>query len=505
MHPLEASMTAVTAQGHTRLTKADANRAWAKGYTYTKESLDVALAAGDLVRIDTDLTTALAVLPEARIAAWLARRGTAKPAPTLGMAGATPATCNAGQRAAWHTLAGESTATLTGLPGTGKTWLVAAYIRAMIEAGRSVKVVAPTGQAAAVLSLKLVGVTEVVTIHRALGLRPGELYNDKKLEYELVVVDETSMVDAELMAFLCASIDTDTQVIFVGDPNQLPPVGAGWPFRDLVSIVPNAHLTQPQRTSLTSGILTMSYAAVDGRLELPTIQHNGILDVDYIESLDSNALNIIVGRYCSGELAQRYGLEDVTKQALILSPVKDSKYETSTGYLNQAISHKLYPKRIFGRSKFTSGDRILFTVNDREHGFVNGERGLLIDYNDGNAVIESDYGKRYELEGWSLADYAEWGYAMTVHKAQGAEADLIVLLLSKEAGFIYNRNLLYTAMTRAKKNLLLVGDLSILDAGLKNPTQRNTCLGWLCSNDEAVRRIISHASPTDFSKFGSYL
>lgn len=152
-------------------------------------------------------------------------------------------------------------------------------------------------------------------------------------------------------------------------------------------------------------------------------------------------------------------------------------------------------------TRFRLGDRLVFSVNDRHLGFVNGERGTLVAYDarTRTASIESDHGKVYILSGSRLDDYADWGYATTVHKAQGSEADVVILLCNPRVRFTYSMNLLYTALTRARFELLLIGDPSVLESGLRNPEVRVTALRHLLGDPALCASIRRTTAPPDYS------
>jgi len=435
--------------GHTVLTRPMGVRLMKReGYRYDIRSLDVLYEKGQLISLthgeNTVVTTPKRALGEALCARWLAR----KPAPPswgLPAHGSGYSPC---QERAWGILAHAGSGLLTGLPGTGKTWLIARLVECLVKQKVRVECAAPTGKAASVLSLKM-GRFPVQTIHRLLGLRPGQLPQrdaDSPIKADVVIVDEASMIDSQLMGYLMTAIGSETNLILCGDPNQIPPVSAGSPFHDMVkyNMMPHAHLETIQRQSAGNGIIAMSAAMAKGDLIIPD---------DNVTRVDMDIRDVeasVIDSYCES-----------ADKALILSPVKKEKYDGSTHRINEAISNRLLRSRI-SNSKFAHGDRIMFTINDYVHGFVNGEQGVLVDYHKGNATILSDFGVEYQLEGWSLSKYAEWAYALTIHKSQGSEADNVVLILNSRVRFMYTRNLLYTAITRAKKNLIIMGDFSLL-------------------------------------------
>lgn len=489
LHPIEQVVNRAGQSGHTILTRSLGSRlVRTMGISYDLRSLDRLYATDTIVRVGSDaLSTPKALLGEARLARWLHARGGLPPLKGQSRIGEPPAGCSPSQVGAWALLRNHRTVCLTGLPGTGKTWLTARFVESAKKAGLLVKCAAPTGKAASVLSLKM-GREKVTTIHRLLGIRPGMLHADIDVDADVLVVDESSMIDAELMGILADAVSKETMVVFVGDPRQLYPVGAGCPFADLVQydILPNAHLNEVQRQAAGNGVLEMSRGFAAGKLQIP--DRNVHVFKPALESIDDLAMDL----YCSDRLKDRFQLGNVHKEALILSPVKDRKFEVSTLKMGEAISHRLLPERVIPKSKFTVGDRIMFTVNSPEHGFVNGEMGNLDSYNKRHAKITNDIGYTYELDGFTLGDMGvEWGYALTVHKAQGSEAKVVVLLLHPEAAHMYTRNGVYTALTRAAQDLVLVGDLRLLERALKNPEVRDTALVTLMRDADLRERVLA--------------
>jgi exodeoxyribonuclease V alpha subunit len=372
-------------------------------------------------------------------------------------------------------------------------------VEALTTAGLTVDIAAPTGKAASVLALKLHRQFECVTIHRLLGLRPGELPTSK-VRADVVILDEASMIDSELMGYACEALRSDSFLLLVGDPAQLSPVGAGAPFHDCVegSLLPVAHLRSVQRQAAGNGVLHLAHSMAGGHASFPdTNVHRFTVDKSRLEE---QALDL----YCSDRLVDRFGLTDRERQVTILSPVKQEKFEASTRNLNHAISHRLLPDRNIQKSKFTRGDRVMFTINNYEHGFVNGELGKLIDYKSvaRTATIVNDIDTEYVLEDYSLAQYMEHAYAMTVHKAQGSEAKVVMLLLHPDFKFMLTRNLLYTAVTRAQEDLILIGDPNLLTAGIQKVERRETALRYLLrGSDQLWEQIIEKTQLADLSEF----
>lgn len=505
-HPFHTLLTKGREQGHTCLTQSLA-RSLASSYSVSFSGyapVSKLVESGELVLLGDRYAARNAVRAEARIGHWLALQGTRasqthSPLPTpIGVA------LSASQRDCWASWAGQTTpmvAALTGLPGSGKTWLVCELIKATTG---TVKVAAPTGKAASVLVAKLGADYEVQTIHRLLGWSPGNTPDRSKynpIDCDTLFLDESSMIDVEMMDHVLQACRPSTRVLLVGDHHQIAPVGAGRPFADMVMArgIQVYALTDIQRQSNDSGILPLSHAASSGTLLSPLGRnvHHFKVGPDRIEEE-------VVNLFCSDRLGARFGVKDVARELMILSAIRKGSYAASVDNLNASISHRLFPKRTLGRSRFTIGDRLMFTVNSRQYGFVNGEMGILESYKDHTAVITNDNGVRYELEEYNLSDWADHAYAVTVHKAQGSEFRVVGLVLHPAMKFMYNRNLLYTAMTRAKEELLLFGDLDVLRAGLERETYRCTALPYLIGDREAREKILYTTAPDLGAIVGGY-
>ena len=492
MNPLAAHFSLAAQDGHTVLTRSSCASYRAKGFQFENSEVQLALSEGFLVKLSQGVTSVEAAKGEALCAGWLRARSGAPFGGRLVPASEPPAGCSPCQRAAWGLLTSRGACALAGLPGTGKTWLLAQFARTARAAGLSVRACAPTGKAASVLSLKL-DRYPVETIHRLLNLRPGEVYVEQLLTMDVLLVDESSMIDAELMSYLLSAVAPTTQVIFCGDHRQLPPVGAGWPFRDMVErrLLPVAELVTPQRQSEESGVLRLARAVALGKGATDELA-SCYPDVRYTPIPSKELDDWSVDYYCQRD----------PKQTLLLSPVKAAKFDVSTAKLSKAISQRLCPDRIEG-TQFAVGDRIIFTVNNRQYGFVNGEMGTLLGYDAQQRVadIVNDHGFLYHLDEYSVPRYADLGYALTVHKAQGSEAEEVCLLLTPRTEFMYSRNLLYTALTRAKTKLVLAGDLNVLKQAALRPEVRYTCLPELVQQPDLCDHILSRVKPANLSDF----
>ena len=459
------------------------------GLRYSRSELDSFYADGSIVKLsgrglETALTTGDMARAGAVVATSLYRM--AQEASQAGPLGLTPPEgATASQRAAWKLLCDAGWGVLTGGPGTGKTWLLAQLVDACRGKGIPVYCCAPTGKAASVLGLKVKA--PVTTIHRLIRLVPGgKPMHDRHnhLGRGILIVDETSMVDEYLMAFLLDAVNPEhTRVIFSGDIDQLPPVSCGAPFQVMCKspLVPTARLTEIVRQQEGSGILKLSRDITQGRFRIPATDVVHYPCAEGSKQAEQIAMNLYIEAVTSGT---------PPKEITILAPVKQQKFDASTGRMNDQISHKLFPKRTIKNCKFTVGDRIIFTVNDYHHGFVNGELGTLLTYDrpTKQATILNDTNKMYDLEDWNIGSYAEWAYALTIHKAQGSEADTVILVVTKAAPHMYTRRLIYTAVTRAKRKLIIVGDLDILRKAVSKTPQRLSCTTYMIENERLRRQ-----------------
>jgi exodeoxyribonuclease V alpha subunit len=360
---------------------------------------------------------------------------------------------DAAQRAAVTQLATAGVSVLTGGPGTGKSRTVAAVVALAEARGRPVALAAPTGRAAKRLE-ELTG-APASTIHRLLGAQGttgGFLHGAEfPLDAEVVVVDEASMLDAELAAALLAACADGTHLLLVGDPAQLPSIGPGRVLADVVEsgAVPVTELTTLYRQAEGGAIARLATAVRGG----------GLPPVD-----DPDREVVVVPARGSAEAAHRVvqlvtdsiprALSIPAGQVQVVTPVH--RGPAGTTELNRALKARLNPGS--GRvSGFDPGDRVVATANhlDAEPvGFANGEVGVVVKAAEGKMTVEFGSGPA-EVSGKVLADIRH-GWAITVHRAQGSEWPAVVAVLPPEAGGMLSRPLVYTALTRAQRHLSVV-------------------------------------------------
>ncbi len=364
---------------------------------------------------------------------------------------------------------------LTGGPGTGKTTTINAIIELLEEGGNQVALCAPTGRAAKRMS-EVTG-KDAKTIHRLLEVdfaNPSSLQfkrNEKNpLPYDAVIVDETSMVDIPLMRSLICALKLRCRLILVGDSDQLPSVGPGNVLRDFIEseCIPQVRLTEIFRQAQKSLIVTNAHAIVHG--QMPELKKHDndffFLKRERVEQIKSTVLDLV-----SSRLPKSYGYSP-TADIQVIVPTRIGAVGANN--LNQSLQERLNPpapnKGEFesnGR-KFRVGDKVMQIKNNYDILWQkdNGEEGMGV-YNGDIGFIESidrptktlliRFDDRVAEYLFEMAPELELAYAITVHKSQGSEFEAVVMPLTSYKSKMHYRNLLYTAVTRAKSRLILLG------------------------------------------------
>lgn len=378
---------------------------------------------------------------------------------------------------------------ITGGPGTGKTTIINAIIKIFQEEGLKVNLAAPTGRAAKRMT-EATGV-EAKTIHRLLEYSYMDeemvfgLDEDKPLDTDLLIVDEASMVDILLMNSLLKSLVPGTRLILVGDVDQLPSVGAGNVLRDIINSqgVKVVELDEIFRQAKESLIVVNAHRINKG---LYPILNKGS-DFFFIkEETPSQILNTIL-ELCKDRLPSYYGVDSV-KDIQVLTPMK--KGDVGLNSLNKHLQEILNPKgphkkeNQIGEEIFRVGDKVMQIKNnysieweviedgmvtERGEGVFNGDLGTIMDMDEEDRILKVlfDEGKEVEYS-FDQLDELKLSYAITIHKSQGSEFPIVVMPIFNGPPMLLTRNLLYTAITRAKKLVVLVGDEKYLHSMIRN-------------------------------------
>lgn len=416
---------------------------------------------------------------------------------------------NSAQRNAIVTAIEKGLLILTGGPGTGKTTTLRAILRLFEEDGLEVVLTAPTGRAAKRMS-ELTG-REAKTIHRLLEVewdkndRPVFQRNRRNpISADAVIVDELSMVDISLFASLLEALPIGCRLVMVGDSDQLPPVGAGNVLHDLIGsgILPVVELKEVFRQAMESLIVTNAHKIVNG--EMPDITtHNK--DFFFLERPQPVRAAAVIGELCSSRLPNAYGfcsIEDIQ----VICPSKIG--ETGTVSLNAMLQRLLNPplsgkkEQKFGNRIFREGDKLMQIKNNyniewesvTNHtqglGVFNGDIGILRKLDAGTGTMEIRFDDRSAVYPFESVGELEHAYAITVHKSQGSEFRAVVMPMTGIVDKLAYRNLLYTAVTRARELLVIAGAKPQLERMVNNnvKAKRYSALGsFLLMGDDDGR------------------
>ncbi len=365
----------------------------------------------------------------------------------------------------------EKVIVITGGPGTGKTTLIRAILAIYERIGARVKLAAPTGRAAKRLS-ESTG-HPAATIHRLLEFSPqfgGFQRNERKpLPADLVIVDEISMMDIVIANHLLKAVPSQTVLVLVGDADQLPSVGPGKVLGDIIESArfPVIRLTEIFRQARQSRIITNAHLIRQGAF--PDLQDSGQnQDFYFINREDpQEALNTIV-QLCTERIPRRFGL-DPMEDVQVLSPMH--RGEVGSENLNLALQNALNPRGITlesaGRT-FRINDKVMQIRNNYDKDVFNGDIGRIrrIDHEDGEIQVEFD-GRSVKYDFSELEELVH-AYAISIHKSQGSEYPAVVFPLLTQHFMMLQRNLLYTAVTRARKLVVIVGSKKALAVAVKN-------------------------------------
>lgn len=386
---------------------------------------------------------------------------------------------------------------ITGGPGTGKTTTIRAILAMFDALGLKTLLTAPTGRAAKRMA-ELTG-REAVTVHRLLEAKfaeDGERVvfgkNEKeRLDCEAVILDECSMVDILLMDSLLRALPPSTRLLLVGDADQLPSVGPGNVFSAIIrsGIAPTVRLTEIFRQKADSRIVRNAHLINRG--EHPNLSENAG-DFFRLRRLEAAGSVETITELCAARLPQRMHIPSA--QIQVLSPTR--KGELGTANLNRRLQERLNPaaqgkrEKPFGELIFREGDRVMqirnnydllwHTADNRESGLgiFNGDVGVIAAIDPESESLTVDFDGRLASYGFDSLPELEHAWAMTVHKAQGSEYRAVILALAPSSPLLLTRGVLYTAITRARELLILVGDDATANRMIDNvrQTRRYTAL-----------------------------
>ncbi|MDQ3704413.1 MAG: ATP-dependent RecD-like DNA helicase [Chloroflexota bacterium] len=361
---------------------------------------------------------------------------------------------------------------VTGGPGTGKTTTLRGIVRLLKAKGRTVALAAPTGRAAKRLT-EATGVG-ASTIHRLLELKPGGSYQVRApIEADLVVVDEASMMDLPLADALLNAVPVGAHLLLVGDADQLPPVGAGSVFKDIIvsGTVPVITLETIFRQPEGSAIISNAHRINAGRVPRTG---KGIMDFFFLPQPDPTACAQLVVDLATRRLPQHFKLDPVD-DIQVLAPIYggvcgvDALNVNLQAVLNPPAATK--EERRFGGRIYRVGDKVMQVVNDYEKQVSNGELGriLRIDLEEERVVVSFDAEWTVEYTFQEL-DELTHAYAISVHKAQGSEYPAVIMPVLPQQGRMLQRNLMYTAVSRARNLVVLAGSPEAVKRAVQNTT-----------------------------------
>ncbi len=377
------------------------------------------------------------------------------------------------QIAAVNAVVQNGVSIITGGPGTGKTTMVLGLVRALKSLKLSITLCAPTGKAAKRLG-EATGLQKFnpSTVHRYLQT----VSTGTAKHLDVMIVDESSMLDTSLLHSLLATIPDGARLVLIGDKDQLPPVASGQPFKDMIETIQRkiSPVVNPISTKTeegVSGIVSAAYSVIHGQSPETTLNltdHN----FEFIECAKDDILETTLDYYFNKIPEQLgKGFDDVQDEIQILSPQR--KGSVGIHNLNLNIQENLTKSAspIFategkGIIKYFAKDRVIQTGNDYEIGVMNGEIGNILSRNEEGVTVLID-NKEFIYSDEQI-EKLELAYAISIHKSQGSEYAAVIVPISSEHTFMLNRNLIYTAITRGKSKVCLVGERKVFENTLKN-------------------------------------
>lgn len=396
------------------------------------------------------------------------------------------------QRRAVLEIAREGLLILTGGPGTGKTTTLRAVIEMFEAGGRKVRLAAPTGRAAR--RLAETSRAHADTIHRLLGFQPrtGGFAHDAAdpLDADLIVIDEASMLDVALAWDLLKALRSGCCLMLVGDEDQLPSVGPGNVLGDILAsrILPTVRLTEIFRQAESSLIVMNAHRVNRGDLPRVEAPEDGVEpDFFFIEREEPAEVLETIRTLVAERIPRKFGLDPV-RDVQVLSPMRRGDLGVET--LNRELQATLNPPRPrdatltlehweegAGRENLRVGDRVMQTLNDYERDVSNGDVGWVASIDADASEVRVRFGDRTVVYGEDDLPQLTLAYAVTIHKSQGSEYPAVVLPIHSQHYIMLQRNLLYTAITRGKQLVCVVGSRRALARAVRNSTRADRRTG----------------------------
>jgi exodeoxyribonuclease V alpha subunit len=384
------------------------------------------------------------------------------------------------QAEAVRTALGAKVAVITGGPGVGKTTIVRGIVSILGKKGVSVALAAPTGRAAKRLS-DATGVP-ASTLHRLLEWRPAEASFARSaarpLEADVVIVDEASMVDVRLGADLVGALPPSTRLVLVGDVDQLPSVGPGTVLADVIAsgAVPVVRLTEIFRQAAESLIVVNAHRIHDGDMPELGAGAGAERDFFFLEEDDPARAAALIRDLVATRLPRRYHL--APHEIQVLSPMH--RGELGAGNLNQLLQEALTTGAAGvdrGARSLRLGDKVMQVRNDYDKEVWNGDSGVIERIDQEAETLTIRFDDRSVEYGLDELDTLTLAYAATVHKSQGSEYPAVVIPVHTQHYVMLQRNLLYTAVTRGKRLVVLVGSRKALSLAVRNADVAARCSG----------------------------
>lgn len=421
------------------------------------------------------------------------------------------------QKEAIRAINNNNVTIITGGPGTGKTTIIKSIIEIYKQKKYKIVLCAPTGRAAKRMT-ETTG-EEASTLHRLLEIgkvdeeslfKKDNEYQGAPIDGDIIIVDEVSMVDMFIMSYLLDCIYKGTKLILVGDCDQLPSVGPGNVLKDLISSekITTVHLDKIFRQAAKSKIIVNAHRVNSGKKfiskEDKEMEEDSKQDFFFIKENNQEKVLEQVLSLCNGRL-KKFGDYDFFESIQVLSPTK--KGMLGTKEMNKALQEELNPHREGEAEKnsmgaiFRIGDRVMQIKNNYDiywekknsrevevgNGVFNGETGTILNINEKekNICVKFDDEKMVWYE-FNDLEQIEHSYCITIHKAQGSEFDVVIMIVPQAAPMLLTRNLLYTGLTRAKKLLIVIGNERIVDYMINNvdSKKRNTGLEFKLKNTQ---------------------